>query len=276
MGVIKLMIACLLLKKTVDTHASPIVCHDPTLRRIILLRAGGDAVFDGLSSIPDENVASSIIEADIEPSGNQQFDKKTKGLERGKLLPSNFSLKDMFQAYRDIQSDYQSKAFSNPLNYDNPREWEILTEKDDIEVSLLKHSSDPTCPYVRMRAVIPVPVEHCWNFLKVSEWDRSMPKMDPFYEGVSIFGNYTYTDEDGRGSHNMILCRKRTGRIFAYGKRDLVFLSVTQNEPEPDGTWVSGTVSVICDHLLPREKGYTRAFQDSIAFYKPVAGNSKT
>jgi hypothetical protein len=44
----------------------------------------------------------------------------------------------------------------------------------------------------------------------------------------------------------------------------------------PDGTWVSGSVSVQTDQWLPREAGYTRAFQDSIAFYKPLNGNTET
>lgn len=69
----------------------------------------------------------------------------------------------------------------------------------------------------------------------------------------------------------MILARKRTDRILAFGKRDFVFLSVT-DEPLADGTWVSGTVSVQTPKL-PRQEGYVRAFQDSIAFYKPISEN---
>jgi hypothetical protein len=61
---------------------------------------------------------------------------------------------------------------------------------------------------------------------------------------------------------------------LAFGKRDLVFLSV-QDEPLSDGTWVSGTLSVKTD-LVPRQPGYTRAFQDSIAFYKPLQENIQT
>jgi hypothetical protein len=62
---------------------------------------------------------------------------------------------------------------------------------------------------------------------------------------------------------------------LAFAKRDLTFLSVT-DAPLPDGTWVSGSVSVQTDQWLPREAGYTRAFQDSIAFYKPLNGNTET
>jgi hypothetical protein len=96
----------------------------------------------------------------------------------------------------------------------------------------------------------------------------------------------------------MILARKRTKRILAFGKREFVFVSVTGDKPLDDGTWVSGTVSVEFNETktdsdndngnegddenendrttttttsLPyRNKSYTRAFQDSIAFYKPI------
>lgn len=73
----------------------------------------------------------------------------------------------------------------------------------------------------------------------------------------------------------MLLCRKRMKRILAFGKRDLVFLSVTEDEPLEDGTWVSGTVSVRTS-AIPRQPHYTRAFQDSIAFYKPIRGGTAT
>jgi len=129
----------------------------------------------------------------------------------------------------------------------------------------------------------------------VDDWDRTMKVMDPFYEGSEILGEYDYelpssqankvhwrnndTDTRANGRKNniirMLLCRKRTKRILAFGKRDLVFLSVTEDHPAADGSWVSGTVSVRTAQL-PRMEGYTRAFQDSIAFYKPVANNSET
>jgi len=94
----------------------------------------------------------------------------------------------------------------------------------------------------------------------------------------------------------MILARKRTKRILTFGKREFVFVSV-MDKPLEDGTWVSGTVSVEINEgddddddddnnnsaeeglLLPslhRNKSYTRAFQDSIAFYKPIPGRTTT
>ena len=104
-----------------------------------------------------------------------------------------------------------------------------------------------------------------WEFLSLDNWDESMPKMDPFYEGVELHGEFLYKKV------HMILARKRTSRILAFGKRDFVFLSVT-DEPLDDGTWVSGTVSVETPKI-PRQKNYVRAFQDSIAFYKAISEN---
>jgi len=68
---------------------------------------------------------------------------------------------------------------------------------------------------------------------------------------------------------NMILARKRTKRILTFEKRDFVFLSVS-DEPKDDGTLVSGSVTIQAVDI-PRMKGYVRAFQDSIAFYKPLS-----
>jgi hypothetical protein len=73
----------------------------------------------------------------------------------------------------------------------------------------------------------------------------------------------------------IIIIYKDIQNALAFAKRDLTFLSVT-DAPLTDGTWVSGSVSVQTDQWLPREAGYTRAFQDSIAFYKPLNGNTET
>jgi START domain len=123
---------------------------------------------------------------------------------------------------------------------------------------------------VRMNGIIDAPVQRCWDFLKVDRWDESMPKMDPFYEGVTVVGEYSHPES----GVDMTLCRKTTKRILAFGKRDLVFLSVV-DRPLEDGTWVSGSVSVVTPHV-PRHPGYTRAFQDSIAFYRPLDNNTRT
>lgn len=175
---------------------------------------------------------------------------------------------DMYEAYRALRREYQEKAFA-PSSQDR---WRLLKERSGVTVSILGHPDDPHCPYVRMNGIVPASVQDCWNFLLVENWDSSMPKMDPFYEGVSIIGTYSH-DESGV---EMILCRKRTKRILAFGKRDLVFLSVADAaRPLEDGTWVSGSVSVVTPRI-PRQPGYTRAFQDSVAFYEPLDNNTRT
>ena len=182
---------------------------------------------------------------------------------RGKWLPAASERKegiaeDMYKVYRELEQEYHAKAFSPQ----NENKWKLLNKKEDVKVSLLEHADDPTCPYVRMEALVPSSVQECWDFLSIPNWHITMPKMDPFYEDHEIHYNYTHKGV------NMILVRKRTHRIYTFGKRDFVFLSVS-DEPLEDGTWVSGTVSVETSDLK-RQHGYTRAFQDSIAFYKPV------
>ena len=185
-----------------------------------------------------------------------------RGLERGKPLGDTITAQDLHQAYREIQQEYHAKAFDS-------KNWITLNSKGGIDVSLLHHSSDPDCPYIKMTAIMPASPQDCWNFLSLANWDKTMPHMDPFYEGVSVYKSYQH-----RGV-GMTLARKRTKRLLAFGKRDFFFVSVA-DVPKKDGTLVSGTVSVIAPQLAPRQTGYTRAFQDSIAFYEPIDSGEKT
>lgn len=200
-----------------------------------------------------------------EDAGSVMTDSTTASaeqeLERGKNIGRLVTSKELYQAYQEIQHEYHEKAFGK-------KDWKILNQKDGIEIALLHHESDPSCPYVRMSAVIRTPVTDCWNFLKLANWDKTMPKMDPFYEGLSVFGEYQY------GGAHMLLARKRTKRIITFGKRDFVFVSVS-DVPRKDGVHVSGTVSVIAPQM-PRRQGYTRAYQDSIAFYEPIDNGKQT
>lgn len=186
------------------------------------------------------------------------------GIERGKPLGSTITASDLHQAYRDIQEEYHAKAFGS-------KDWISLNKKDGIEVSLLKHPSDPNCPYVKMTAIMPVTPQECWDFLSLENWDKTMPHMDPFYEGMTVLTDKPYQHK----GVTMTLARKRTKRLLAFGKRDFLFVSVS-DLPKKDGTLVSGTVSIIAPQLVPRQEGYTRAFQDSIAFYEPIGKSAET
>ena len=106
------------------------------------------------------------------------------------------------------------------------------------------------------------------DFLDLKNWETSMPKMDPFYEGLTVLGDYKH-----RGIE-MKLARKTIKRLVAFGKRDFTFVSVS-DYPRGDGAWVSGTVSVVTDRI-PRKKGYVRAYQDSIAFYDAMENDATT
>ena len=68
--------------------------------------------------------------------------------------------------------------------------------------------------------------------------------------------------------------RKRYTRLLTFGRRDFTFVQVS-DIPRPDGIRVSGIISVITDRL-PKIKGYTRAFQHSIAIYEPFPLSSSS
>jgi len=140
--------------------------------------------------------------------------------------------------------------------------WKTIKKTTDgLEISMLSHPSDPNCPYVRMSASVPATQHDLWHYLSLPKWDVTMKSMDPFYESVSII------DESKYGNTHMVLARKKTKRLLAFGKRDFTFISVSDLESMKYNVWISGTVSVVTQRI-PRVKEYTRAFQDSIAFYE--------
>ena len=185
---------------------------------------------------------------------------------RGKVIGSRVTAKDLAEAYQSIKKEYANLALTKNAK------WKVLsTHSDGSQVSILKHKTDASCPYVRMTSIMPASVQEVWDFLSLDNWPKTMPKMDPFYEGLDVLGDYKHKGIEMR------LARKTLKRIVAFGKRDFTFVSVSDH-PRGDGAWVSGTVSVVTEQI-PRKKGYTRAFQDSIAFYEPVtddAGNPAT
>lgn len=109
----------------------------------------------------------------------------------------------------------------------------------------------------------------CQDFLDMSNWGTNMPKMDPFYDGLDVYGEY---EHDGI---RMKLARKTIKRLVTFGKRDFAFVSVSDHPRSNDGAWVSGTVSVVTD-AIPRMAGYVRAYQDSVAFYEALDDDPST
>lgn len=234
---------------------------------------------------PDQPVEQPVDKPADHPVDQPAEQPVDQPIERGKFLPFPVESEQAYRVYKEQQQDYHAKAFNdNDIN-----NWKTLADRDGVQVSMLPRADDPTCPYVRLQATMPVSVENCWDFLRVSNWDVSMAKMDPFYEGVSIHDEFWYNPDANANDHGenvnttnanvnstvyMMLCRKRTKRFLAFGKRDFTFLTV-KDQPLEDGTWVSGSVSVLTEKL-PRVEGYCRAFQDSIAFYKPLKNNTET
>ena len=235
----------------------------PLLILVVSILSGAPLVTDGSAVLglqQQQAAQASGSSYSTSPSSAPISDadgSSTKVSKRGTYIGNSFRPQDLHRTYKEIKQEYFDRAFDSKFS----KQWKTLTQKDYAKVELLEHPSDPNCPYVKMTATIPTSLHHCWEFLSLHNWSQTMPKMDPFYESVSLHGQFSYQGVD------MILARKKTKRILTFGRRDFVFLSVSDT-PLRDGTWVSGTVSVETPQI-PRQHGYTRAFQDSIAFYKP-------
>lgn len=197
----------------------------------------------------------------IKQESQHHHQRNRKKVERGKYIGDSITAEDLYNAYQEVRNEYDECAFGDNKN------WQVLRRSGDsndneIEIAIMQHAYDSACPYVRLTAIMPGGIEDVWDFLKLSNWDKSMPKMDPFYEGLTMIKSYRYRKV------SMELARKRTKRFLTFGKRDFTFVSVS-DVPISDGVWVSGTISIVSDKL-PRKKGYTRGFQDSIAFYEAL------
>ena len=105
------------------------------------------------------------------------------GVERGKIISASITAQELYQAYAELRNEYNEIAFDSGSD----SQWKIIKKtKDDIEISLLEHQLDASCPYVRMRATVDGSIEDVWGFLELKNWEKYMPKMDPFYEGKLI------------------------------------------------------------------------------------------
>ena len=227
-------------------------------------------IYVGISVLSDRggilSLSPEVETCDIQESNNSCSSSEDTTIQhRGKQIDGNVKASHLAQAYQDIKTEYANLA----IHSSNSHNWQILSQHaDGSTVSLLEHPTDISCPYVRMTSIMPSTIQEVWNFLDLSNWDTSMPKMDPFYEGLTIHGEYKH-----RGIH-MKLARKTIKRLVTFGKRDFTFVSVSDH-PRGDGAWVSGTVSVVTDEI-PRMNGYVRAYQDSIAFYESMDNTKDT
>lgn len=172
-------------------------------------------------------------------------------IQRGVKI-GDVTAKSLFQAYEEIKEEYSEKAFGA-----NQDDWVVVKEgADGLNVAMLHHPSDPSCPYVRLHATMPGSVNDVWGSFRLSNWERLMSAVDPFFEGIAILEQYDY------GKVNLVLARKRAKRLVTFGKRDFLFVSVSDT-PRPDGVLVSGTVSIVTPKY-PRVEGYVRAYQVSM------------
>lgn len=172
--------------------------------------------------------------------------------------------KELFRVWEKTKEEYNDKAFGR--EYQN--KWRVVKEgADGLNVAMLHHPTDPV-PYVRMHATMPGSVDDVWGSFRLSNWERLMGAVDPFFEELIILEQFDH------GKVNMVLANKRAKRLVTFGKRDFLFVSVS-DQPRSDGVLVSGTVSVVTPKY-PRVQGYVRAYQDSIGFYEPHADDPNT
>ena len=190
-------------------------------------------------------------------------------LQRGQRLSSTLPVDDLYASYLQARAEYQAR-----LSKDNTGWRKVVKTKSNITVSLLNHPDDPYCPYVKMEMQVPVPVDDVVDFLSIPKWDANMPKVDPYYEGVTVHKSVQHKGADIAVCHRRM---KRLGGLF--GKRDFAFLSVTEEEgpssTSAGGTRVATTMSIITPKI-PRMSGYTRGYQDSYAIYRPVNNGKST
>mmetsp|Transcript_8318 Transcript_8318/g.12810 ORF Transcript_8318/g.12810 Transcript_8318/m.12810 type:complete len:271 (+) Transcript_8318:58-870(+) len=183
----------------------------------------------------------------------------SSAIQRGRgIINDDLSNEELYRSFRDTIQDYQDKAFSKLSK------WKTLRQtRDGIEISMLD-SEGNSPPYIRFKAEIPTTAEKVYDFTGFSNWEQFMPIINPFYKSMKV------VEEWSVGKAKMFLARKLSKRILCYGKRDFSLLSVVDTSSRDDGMLVSGTLSVVSPDHIPRQSGFTRAYQDMVCFYKPL------
>lgn len=259
----------------------------------VLAMAAGAAIWEEVLPTRIKTDSYSLWQA-FSGNGASMKKQQRRHIQRGKPV-QDITFDELYRTYLEVRDEYSEKAFSAS----SVDQWQLIKRtSDDIVVSILKMESDPLCPYTRISATIDASVDDVWSFLEVDNWEKNLKRMDPFHEGVEIFDSFH------RGDVDMVLARKRSKRLFSFGKRDFAFLSVSDTTKKrsnthhnlptnPDNvsdlalssspddatvgsdTRVSASVSIVTTRL-PRQKGYTRAYQDSVGFYESLGVNPTT
>jgi len=175
-------------------------------------------------------------------------------------VSDELSKEELYRSFKATVEDYQNKAFSKLSK------WKTLRQTSDgIEISILDPGKKNGAPYIRFKAEIPTSADKVYKFTGFSNWEQFMPIINPFYNSMKVVKEWPV------GKAKVFLARKLSKRILYYGKRDFSLLSVVDTPPSrDDGILVSGTISVDTPGHIPRQKGFTRAHQDMVCFYKPL------
>jgi len=177
----------------------------------------------------DSNDNKKVLKDDGNLNGSIGDVAEFPKINRGKHVSAQVTPEELYEAYESIRNEYDEKAFTcDSEDMNSPYagkstsssqknchgKWEILRQSEGIEVSLLKHASDPNCPYVRMSGIMPGPIDDVWDFLRLERWDKVMPKMDPFYDGLEISKRYIYKGKKNKKPIEITLVSQRLITMF--------------------------------------------------------------
>ena len=89
-------------------------------------------------------ILQAVISAAAADNASQQLSHQPPVMiQRGVKIGDTVTAKGLFQAYEEIKEEYVEKAFGA-----NQKDWVVVKEgADGLNVAMLHHPSDPTCPY---------------------------------------------------------------------------------------------------------------------------------
>ena len=183
-----------------------------------------------------------------------------KQLYRGIIAPDDASMKTIQRSFRSKLNQYKTK-------FRQEEGWRVLSRSRDraSEVAMLRCKGDPTCPYIRMKVTLPASASSLLRFTSLGNWNTFMRLINPFFNDVKTV----------RQTGQTMVAYQRTKRILTFARRDFGLVSVVDDLPrrQMDGVYVSAVLSLRSARLLPRQAGYTRAFQDLVCFFRPLAND---
>lgn len=100
-------------------------------------------------------------------STNPSQTGQRNSIERGKQISKHVTAEELHEAYEELKIEYNERVFGST----SASAWSLLKESPDqtVQVSLLTHPSDPSCPYVKIQAILPGTISDTWSYLSLGE-----------------------------------------------------------------------------------------------------------